>query len=64
MIVIFGAHVENDISICWVFRGVKSEKMIKNYQLQSVLLSITGTVDHIIMISIIISPGLFLNVAF
>ena len=59
MIVVFGMLVENDISsnffhffkilIFWVFRGerVKEQKMTHNYQFQSVILSISRTVDHI-----------------
>ena len=41
-------------------RGIKREKMTENYQFQSVLLYISGTVDHIIEILIMISPGVFL----
>ena len=39
--------------------GVKRQKMTKNYQFQSVLLSISATVDHITEILIIIYPCLF-----
>ena len=43
-----------------VFRGVKRQKMAQNYQFQYVMLYISGTVDHIIEILIMISTGVFL----
>ena len=44
----------------WVFRGVERQKMTKNDQFQYVLLYISGTVDHIIKILIMISTGAFI----
>ena len=49
-----------NILIFGVFRGVKWQKMTLNYQFQYVLLCISGTVDHIIKILIMISTGVFL----
>ena len=43
-----------------VFRGVKGQKMTLNDQFQYALLYISGTVDHIIEILIMISAGVFL----
>ena len=61
MIAIFGSHFYNDhisshffhffkILIFLVFSRVKGQKMTQNYQFQSVMLFISGTVDHIIVI--------------
>ena len=74
MIVIFGAHVQNyDIpskffhflKSCFLeFSGGKRAKMTSNYQFQYVLLYISGTVDLIIKILIVISTGVFLYIFF
>ena len=48
------------ILILGVFREVKGQKMTKSYQFQYVLLYISGTVDHIVKILIVISTGVFL----
>ena len=53
MIVVFHAQFFFfKILIFWVFRGVgvKGQKMVHNYQFQSVTLYILKTVDHIINI--------------
>ena len=40
--------------------GLKGKKMTENDQFQSALLYISGTVDHVIEILIMVSPGVFL----
>ena len=57
MIVVFDAHLYNDDIFSNIvifqnydfsgFYSVKGQKMTQNYQFQSVLLFIAGTVDHI-----------------
>ena len=70
MIVTFGTHVCNydipsnffflKVLIFGVFRGVKGQTITQNYLFHYVLLYISGILDHIIEILIMMSTDVFL----